>query len=251
MKTVEIAFKKNLGKGRAWLTPKGFTSDFYELLVSPFSELFSYFKGLKKVHFSTVELDENNIINNEDLFGITPRNTLEERAEDIDLAWKMLSGNSAFKTLEDYLQRAGFDVYISENTSDNTPYLGTGFNYGGVQYDGEIDDKHAQYGGHLGRVIGNGFLNIAGTIKDPAQFVNGKHAFYIEGYFDPSDGEWDRIIEIVLRLKPAHAVAVCQIAERKKADNEYYNTTVFVDKIDGGTPFTTLFKEKLNKNRGV
>lgn len=250
MKTVEIAFKKNLGKGRAWITPKGFTSDFYDLIVSPFSELFSYFKGLKKVHFSTVEIDENNIINNEDLFDITPRETLEERAEDIDLAWKMLSGNSAFQTLENYLQRAGFEVYISENTS-GVPNLGTGFNYGGVQYDGEIDDKHAQYGGHLGRVIGNGFLNIAGKIKDPAQFINGNHAFYIQGFFDPSDKEWDRIIEIVLRLKPAHTVAVCQIAERKKADNEYYNTSVFADVIDGGTPFTKLFKEKLNRNRGV
>ena len=246
MKTVEIAFKKNLGKGRAWLTPKGFTSDFYELLVNPFSELFSYFKGLKKVHFSTVELDENNIINNEDLFGITPRNTLEERAEDIDLAWKMLSGNSAFQTLENYLQRAGFDVYVYENTDENTPDLGQGFQYGAVQYDGEIDDKHAQYGGHAGRVIGNGFLNIAGKIKDPAQFLNGKHAFYIQGFFDPSDKQWDRIVEIVLRLKPAHAVAVCQIAERKEADNGYYNTTVFADVMDGGYPDTTLFKEKIN-----
>jgi hypothetical protein len=249
MKTVEIAFKKNLGKGRAWLTPKGFTSDFYDLLVSPFSELFSYFKGLKKVHFSTVELDENNIINNEDLFGITPRNTFEERAEDIDLAWKMLSGNSAFKTLEDYLQRAGFDVYIYENTDDSIPSFGYGFQYGGFQYGGEIDDKKAQYGGHSGKIIGNGFLDIAGKIKDPAQFVNGKHAFYIQGFFDPSDKQWDRIIEIVLKLKPAHAVAVCQIAERKEADNGYYNTTDFVDVLDGGYPDTTLFKEKININR--
>ena len=248
MKTIEIAFKKNLGKGRAWVTPKGFTSDFYDLLVSPFSELFIFFKNLKKVHFSTIELDEKNIINNEELFGITPRETLEERAEDIDLAWKMLSGNSAFKTLEDYLQRAGFDVYISEN-SQETLNLGSGFNYGSVQYDGEIDEKHAQYGGHSSKIIGNGFLNVAGKIKDPAQFVNGKHAFYIQGYFDPSEKEWDRIIEIVLKLKPAHVIAICQISERKEADNEYYNTTEFDDVIDGGFPDTTIFKEKLNKFR--
>jgi hypothetical protein len=247
-KTIEIAFKKNLGKGRAWITPKGFTSDFYDLIVSPFAELFKYFKGLKKVHFSTVELDENNLINNEELFDITPRATLEERAEDIDLAWKMLSGNSAFQTLENYLQRAGFEVYIYENTDDVVPNLGKGFNYGGVQYGGEVDDKKVQYGGHLGKVIGNRFLNIAGKIKDPAQFINGKHAFYIQGFFDPSDKDWDRIIEIVLRLKPAHAVAVCQIAERKEADNLYAETEDedLYDVLDGGEAETEFFKEKIN-----
>ena len=249
MKTIEISFKKNLGKGRAWVTPKGFTSDFYDLLVSPFSELFSYFKGLKKVHFSTVELDENNIINNEDLFDLTPENTLEQRADNIDLAWKMLSGNSAFQTLENYLHRAGFDVYIFENTSGDTPNLGSGFNYGSIEYDGEIDEKHAQYGGHSATIIGNGFLNIAGKIKDPAQFVNGKSAFYIKGFFEPTDKDWDKIIEIVLKLKPAHAVAVCQIAERKEADNGYYDTTDFLDVLDGGYPDTTLFIEKININR--
>ena len=102
-----------------------------------------------------------------------------------------------------------------------------------------------------GAAVGNGFLNIAGKIKEPAQFVNGKHTFYIEGFFDPTDAEWDRIIDIVLRIKPAHVVAVCKIASRKVADNKYYNTTVFNDRIDGGRPGTTLFKEKLNRNRGV
>ena len=121
-----------------------------------------------------------------------------------------------------------------------------GTNYGTGAYNGYIEDKKMQYGGHDSRVIGNGFLNIAGKIKDPAQFLNGKHAFYIQGFFDPSDKQWDRIVEIVLRLKPAHAVAVCQIAERKEADNGYYNTTVFADVMDGGYPDTTLFKEKIN-----
>lgn len=251
MSKITVAFKKLLGNGRAWRTPSGFTSEFLDILVSPIEEIKERLSVIKNAHFVSVLTDEDNIVNNEELFDITPRNTLAERAEDIDLAWQMLSGNSNYKTLEDYLQRAGFELYIIENVDGTTPNLGRGFNYNGVQYDGEIDDKHAQYGGHTGRVIGNGFLNIAGKVKDPAQFVNGKHAFYIEGFFDPSDAEWDRIIEIVLRLKPAHVVAVCKIAERKKADNEYYNTAVFIDRIDGGRPGTKVFKEKLNRNRGV
>jgi hypothetical protein len=251
MSKITVAFKKLLGNGRAWRTPSGFTSEFLDILVSPIEEIKERLSVIKNAHFVSVLTDEDNIVNNEELFDITPRNTLAERAEDIDLAWQMLSGNSNYKTLEDYLQRAGFELYIIENVDGTTPNLGQGFNYNGVQYDGEIDDKHAQYGGHTGRVIGNGFLNIEGKIKDPAQFVNGKHAFYIEGFFDPSDNEWNRIIEIVLKLKPAHVVAVCKIASRKVADNKYYNTTVFNDRINGGTPFTTVFREKLNRNRGV
>ena len=251
MSKITVAFKKLLGNGRAWRTPSGFTSEFLDILVSPIEEIKERLSVIKNAHFVSILTDEDNIVNNEELFDITPRNTLAERAEDIDLAWQMLSGNSNYKTLENYLQRAGFELYIIENVDGTTPNLGQGFNYNGVQYDGEIDDKHAQYGGHTGRVIGNGFLNIEGKIKDPAQFVNGKHAFYIEGFFDPSDAEWDRIIEIVLRLKPAHVVAVCKVAERKKADNEYYNTAVFIDRIDGGRPGTKVFKEKLNRNRGV
>lgn len=251
MKTITISFKKLLGKGRAWITPKGFTSEFYNLLVSPLAEVFKYLQNLRFTHFATMILNENNISNSEELFDIKPRETLQERAEDIELAWRMLSGNSSYKTLEKYLQKAGFEVYISENTSETAPNLGKGFNYGNIQYSGENEGKTAQYGGHLGRVIGNGFLNIAGSVKDPAQFVNGKSAFYIKGYFDPTDKDWERIVEIVLRFKQAHIVAVCQISERKRADNEWFNTQVFADAIDGGSPSTVVFVEKLNKDGGV
>ena len=45
--TIEIAFKKLLGKGRAFRTPAGFMSDFLDLLVSPFSDLKTRFLGTK------------------------------------------------------------------------------------------------------------------------------------------------------------------------------------------------------------
>ena len=250
MKNLPLVFIKNLGKGRAWRNPAGETLDFLNIIGETLEDIKDYFKDLKFTHFTVNYLDENNVLNGEDLFDITLKKpTLAERAEDVDLAWRMLAGNSSYKTLEKHLQRSGFELFIIENTDENTPDLGSGFQYGNTQYGGEIDDKKAQYGGHTGRVIGNGFLNIQGRINDPAQFVNGKHSIYIKGYFDPSDSEWDKIVEIVLRMKPAHVVAVCQIAERKKADNEYYDTTVFVDRIDGGHPDTTDFKEKLNRYR--
>lgn len=248
-KNVEISFKKLLGNGRAWSCPTGFTAELLNILVSPLSEVFEHLKQMKFVHFVSITQNENNIINNEDLFGIQPKENLEERAEDVELAWQMLTGNSNYKTLENYLQRAGFEVYIYENTSGGKPNLGQGFQYNGVQYNGEIESKPAQYGGHSGRVIGNGFLDIEGKILDPVNIVNGKHTIYIKGYFDPTDKEWERIVEITLKFKPAHVVAVCQIVERKKADNGYPDTVDFVDRIDGGYPDTTFFEEKLNKYR--
>jgi len=57
--TIEIAFKKLLGKGRAFKTPAGFMSDFLDLLVSPFSDLKTRFLNLKFTHFPTVNVDEN------------------------------------------------------------------------------------------------------------------------------------------------------------------------------------------------
>lgn len=250
-KCVEISFKKLLGDGRAWSSPSEFMSDFLEVLAAPLCEIKEKLESLKFAHFTTRFFDETNILNNEELFDIVQkRDTLGQRAEDVELAWRMLSGNSNYKTLEDFLQRAGFDIYVVENT-DAAVNLGGGFLYNSCEYGEMTDDSTVQYGGHTTKVVGNGYLNVAGISKDPAQFVNGKHAFYIVGFFDPNESEWERIIEIVLKLKPAHVVGVCKISERKKADNEYYNTMSFIDYIDGGEPGTTLFMEKLNKNEGV
>ena len=49
-------------------------------------------------------------------------------------------------------------------------------------------------------------------------------------------------------MKPAHAVAVCQIAERKEADNLYAETEDedLYDVLDGGEAETEFFKEKIN-----
>ena len=239
-------FTKLLGNGRAWKTPHGLTADFYKLLISPFRILFLFIKNLRFTHFQEDYIDENNIINDEELFGITDKaETLDERAAEVALAWRLLCGNAHYKTLEYFLRKAGFELEIIENT-DETVNLGMGTNYGTGAYNGYIEDKKMQYGGHYSRVIGNGFLNIEGTIREPAQFKNGKNAFYIRGFFDPTDAQWNKILDIVLRVKQAHTVAVCQIAERKLADNDWYYQEEFPQFIDGGHPDTTYFIERLN-----
>lgn len=250
-KVVEISFKKLLGNGRAWRTPSNFTSEFLEILISPFAELKEKFINLKYTHFPTFFQDENNIKNDEELFGIKKIDikdkTLSERAANVENHWKMLAGSSSFQEIENALIERGFKIRIEENSS-NAPNLGSGFFYGATQYGEEKEGKKAQYGGHFSKVLGNGPLEISGMLKDPAQFLDGKNAFYIFGYFDPTDDDWNLITETILKIKPAQSVAICKIAERKIADNQYYNTTVFADRIDGGTPFTTDFVEHLNKD---
>ena len=69
-KKVEISFKKLLGNGRAWRTPVGFTSELLDVFISPLSELKDRFINLKYTHFPTFFQDKNNIVNDEELFGI-------------------------------------------------------------------------------------------------------------------------------------------------------------------------------------
>ncbi len=247
-KSVEIAFKKLLGNGRAWRTPVGFTSEFLEILISPLVELKEQFINLKYTHFPTFFQNKNNIINGEELFGIIQNSSnLEERANNIELSWRKLAGNSSYATLEYYLRQAGFDVYVMENISGTLPNTGTGFMYGFTQYNSSKEGKKAQYGGRSSKVIGNGMLNIAGTNREPTNILDGSSSFYVIGFFDPNDSQWDSITEIILKFKPAHTVAICQIAERKVADNEWASTEIFGDNIDGGKADTKIFREWLNK----
>lgn len=241
-------FIKNLGKGRAWIACDDFTKDVFELFCSPFVDFKNYLLGLKDVHFTTKKMSEDDIQNGEILFGTNHiADTLEARANDVEMSWRMLAGNSAYATLEYYLQKAGFELFIEENTSSETPNVGQGFLYGGTSYNETKDGKKAQYGGHFSKVIGNGRLNIEGSNYEPAKFINGASSFYIIGYFDPTDEEWDYITEIVLKFKPAHTVAICKIAARKVIDNKRSSTTIFTDKVNGGSASTKVFREHLNR----
>lgn len=247
MNVLKSTFIKCLGKGRAWLCGDSFTNELIGVFTSPLSDIKKYFLKLKESHFPSKNLLEENILNGETLFGISHiAENLEERANNVEIEWSMLAGNLNYKTIETALKKVGFKIKVIENISFQRPDLGTGFLFGNTQYNGIKDEKRAQFGGHFTKIIGNGFLDIEGTNKDPARFVNGKNSFYLKGFFDPSDKEWDYISEIVLKLKPLQSVAICNIAERKIVDNEWYDTTEFLDILDGGTPEMEDFFEILN-----
>jgi len=248
MKSILNAFIRNLGNGRAWIYNKLFTNDFFNVLLSPIAEAKQYIYELKYVHFPYIVVKEENVINGEKLFAITsPEGTLEERANKVANEWLMLGGNLHYKNLEKALINAGFKIRIIEIINTGKINLGKSYNYGSFCFNSNDGTKTIQYGAHSGKFIGNGILNIQGKNKEPVKLKNGKNSFYIQGYFTPTEKEWDLITSIVLKLKPGHKMAICQIEERKIADNDFYNVEIFHDYLDGGTPATTDFFEHINK----
>ncbi|HIS88940.1 TPA: hypothetical protein IAA87_05925 [Candidatus Avigastranaerophilus faecigallinarum] len=242
-------FIKNLGKGRAWYAADSFTQDFFSAIISPFKEIKKYLTELQYVHFPQKVLKEENVINGENLFDISPEGDLESRANNVAIEWLMLAGNLSYKTIEKALNQAGYKVIVYENPETDNFNLGTTFYYGSNVYGGvnNSDDKvPIQYGAHSARLIGNGLLNIEGTNQEPVKLKNGKHTFYVLGRFTPSDKDWEEITNIILKMKRGTSVAICQIEERKIIDNDYYNVQSFADYCDGGTPFTTDWFEKIN-----
>lgn len=177
---IAITFKKLLGKGRAWLTPKGFTSDVLDLLASPLSELKTRIINLKFVHFPTTVVDENNIKNGEELFGLKDitGKSLEERAANVQGQWSIFGGSQNYKQIELILQKKGLPVRVIEN----------------------IPDTYSKYGA---RNIGNGILELDVGKKDPIKITNGKHSFIIQSDEFLSEETISTIIETVVKVKPA------------------------------------------------
>lgn len=180
-KTIETTFKKLLGKGRAFITPIGFTSDFLDLLVSPFVELKERIVNLKLTHFPTRLTIENNVINGEELFGIeeTEGLTLSERAANVEGQWSIFGGSQNYKQLELILQKKGLPVRVIENIPKNYNLYGS-------------------------RYIGNGLLKTDSGIKDPIIATNGKHSFIIQADdFVLSQDVLISMIETLVKNKPA------------------------------------------------
>ena len=179
--TIEIAFKKLLGKGRAFRTPAGFMSDFLDLLVSPFSDLKTRFLNLKFTHFPTVNVDENDIINGEELFNVKEieGKNLEERAANVESQWSSFAGCQTFKQIETILRKKGYPIKVIENIPQNYDLYGA-------------------------RTIGNGFIISQDGKDDPIKISNGKHTFVIQSdsFYDESD--FLKLVEAVAKNKPAH-----------------------------------------------
>lgn len=191
---IELTFKKLLGKGHAWRSVSSKTSEFLDVLVSPLSDVFNYFKNLKFVHFPVTYVNKSNIINGEELFGVTEieNKTLEERAANVEGQWTALAGSKTWQQLENILLKKGIKIKIIEN----------------------IPDTYNKYGA---RYIGNGFLQFKTEKADPITITNYKHTFIIQAEDFLTEKDIQTLINTIIKAKPFHNAA-CYIPRflRKK-----------------------------------
>lgn len=181
---IELAFKKLLGKGRAWRAITIKTEEILDVFISPLSDVFKYFKNLKLTHFPTTYLNKNNIENDEELFGITEieGKTLEERAANVEGQWTALSGSQTWQQLENILKRQGIEIKVIEN----------------------IPKEYNMYGA---RYIGNGFLQIKTDKKDPVAITDYKNTFIIQATDFLSEESIKTLINTIVKAKPMHNIA--------------------------------------------
>lgn len=179
-KTLEITFNKLLGKGRAFLTPKGFTSDIFDLFVSPLVELKDRLISFKFIHFPTALIDKNNIENGEELFEIAEieGKTLEERAAAVEASWTGFAGSQNYNQLEKILRKKGFAVRVIEHIPQNYNLIGK-------------------------RLVGNGVVHTKDGKLDPIVIKNGKHTFIVQADEFMSKEQYESLIETLVKVKPA------------------------------------------------
>lgn len=179
-KNVEVSFKKLLGNGRAWKTPLGFTSELLEVLVSPLSELKERFINLKYTHFPTFFQDINNIVNDEELFGLkgVENKTLEERAGDVEAQWNIFSGYQNYSQIERILQQKGLPVNVIEDVPASERY-----------------GKKA---------IGNGNINIKGVVYDPVVITDDENVFFVKASDFLTAAQVESLIETVVKYRQGH-----------------------------------------------
>lgn len=183
MESISIAFKKLLGKGRAWLCHSEFTSELLDIFISPLVDIKNRLINLKYVHFPSTYTDENNVANGEELFAIKNYSdkTLEERAANVEANWRKISGYTTFQQIEGILHKKGLPVKVVENIPLNADYFRP-------------------------QIIANGFLNIAGDVSDPIEITDDKNVFFIIAGDFLTEEQENTLIESVVKVKQAHLV---------------------------------------------
>lgn len=242
--TIEVTFKKLLGKGRAFLTPRGFTSDFLDCFIAPFTVLKNKIISLKFTHFPSLFVNEINIKNGEELFDIkdTGDKTFVDRASLVEAQWGLLNGSLNWKPLEEALKKLSIKVSISENIPPKAINTGSLSLYGGFQYSETLSDTddYVRYGMNANRQIGNGIIEVEGKKYDPCEVENkgvSQYGSYCYGGYDSdiesyiqygikggsancffitsdepiTSKQYEALVKIVLQKKPAHTVAICNL----------------------------------------
>jgi hypothetical protein len=175
-------------------------------------ELKERFEGLQFVHFPTTFLDMNNIVNGEELFDVQDvRNlTIQERANNIEMQWSLVGGQG-FGYIQSVINAANLPIRVIENLRAQDLSADVDVQYGTNQYGQVLGTKAVQYGFNNYRIIGNGLLNDAGALNDPAEFNNYKNSFFLKGLQPISNRQWNILTSLILAVKPLQTIAIAEV----------------------------------------
>ena len=146
------------------------------------AEVAKKISDLKLVHFPTKTLNENDIKNDEELFGVSASGTLQERAANVETQWRLFAGGQNYKQVEQLLQKRGLPINVVENIN------------------ADFDLRDIDY-------IGNGELAQKDGKSDPVQINDGREMFYLCAERFLEDEEIDTLIKTLLSCKPAQTAA--------------------------------------------
>lgn len=197
--------------GRAWWKPKGSVFEkLHEALVIQESKVASEIIDIQYNFFADSTLISDSAISQwMSIFGIVSNGTRDDKIALIKQAQCYPNGVFARQSssfIENQLQIAGFDVYLHYNPTHNPNAAVYGLQtYGSSVYAEEGDTF---------TVVAN---NVDEALDSSFQIANGTtNLFYIGGavfgdYVDMPIERKNEFRELVLRLKPAHSVAVLYI----------------------------------------
>lgn len=153
--------------------------------VSMYDDLYLFIDGIWKDLGSIDgnEMREDAIINWEKQFGLkpAPSDTLQNRRDAIEAAWGLV-GSCGPGYIEEALQRAGYDVQVTENipatSLGEVNLIQFAAHVTALQYAAHGGATQSQFGeitsGDIGYLLGNGYLLLDdGTFVDPVQTPQG------------------------------------------------------------------------------
>lgn len=210
-------FKILLGNGRAFNLLNKNINNFSRSLLKPMEELIRIFYKIAfapfpaQNHYNNASEKLQDIINFEKQFELnTTRATLQERAQNIEAQFGLIGGQG-WEYLQKVIQNAGINARIVENIPINNLLSENIIKYGLHQYNSEL----AMYGKSGFITIGNGILQIEKDITDPVIITNNKSLFLLEhkngGTLNLTGGQYDILIDLILRIKPLQMVALLNI----------------------------------------
>ena len=206
------SFKVLLGKGRAWLLTAPNIQECVQAFLKPVYDLYNSGYRIAFTPFPVQNSYADDLADDvtlfEEQFDIEGISTdLNERAMRVEAEWGLVGGQG-YQYIENALNAAGLNVQVIENMPFQNIANENRSEYVNVQYNETIENYIIQYGEANYKLIGNGLLNIAGSIQDPITLNNCQNTFIVQCANNLTSSQYQILTDIILRTKPLPSVCL-------------------------------------------